>query len=246
MKTILIVDDKSHEIAEALNAAANADGHEIHYRDVPSPEVLFAELARSQPDLVLLHHHWPGYSIASILRRLTDTNPRVRVVVFTGQNIDIAELIECVRYGVCDYWLKQGTLDFVVASRKLATYCAHPALTLELLGRPSGPVLDLLTAAEVNLTRLLEVEDQLSKTAQELESVKSEESRQLWKTLPRAVEFVVLAAVLVSVVLLLDTHISDGAILGTLALLVLLFLFLHDKISGAILRFGKRVAELRK
>ena len=96
------------------NEAATVTSLGLEYIHIPvqfsSPSAshlaaFFEAMERAIPALVLLHHTWPGYSIASLLARIRKKSTNVRVVVFTGRELNLPEVVECVRNGVCDYWL---------------------------------------------------------------------------------------------------------------------------------------------
>jgi len=93
---------------------------------VSEPEQLFRALDEGVPDLILLHHHWPGVKVAQLLHRIGEANSAIRVIVFTGQSLDISELIECVRLG-CRLLDRAGKLDHAIVFRRIEQYCHSSA-----------------------------------------------------------------------------------------------------------------------
>lgn len=142
------MDADSADLATDLNAIAKREKLAFNFTPFPSPEQLFREFDRSIPDLILLHHHWPGVRVPQLLQRISEASDAVRVIVFTGQALDISELIECVRFGAADYWTERGRLDTAVVFRKIEHYCHSSDWTMQRLKMPSGSLLQLLSEAE--------------------------------------------------------------------------------------------------
>jgi DNA-binding NtrC family response regulator len=159
MKSIFIVDKDSEHLAADLNSIAKRERLAFRFMAFGTPERFLRELETNKPDLVLLHHHWTGVRIAQLLQRIAEAEDTIRIVVFTGQSVDIAELIECVRFGVADYWTERGRLDHTVVFRKIEQYCHNSTWTIQSLRVPSGSLAQLLSEAENSIQVRAQLDD---------------------------------------------------------------------------------------
>ena len=64
MKQVFIVDESADNLAADLNAIASRDSLGVRVVPFVSPEAMFRALSGETPELVLLHHHWPGIGIS--------------------------------------------------------------------------------------------------------------------------------------------------------------------------------------
>lgn len=244
MNTVLIVDADATGLAADLNGIAASEGGSVEFRPLASPERLFDELANSAPKLILLHHHWEGVEIAQLLERIAAINDTVRVIVFTGQAVDIKELIECVRFGVCDYWLKRGSLNSLASVRKIMTYCSSETHSMHNLSRPSESVMGLLREAEVSSQKIASLERQRKTVEAQLSNAQSEEARAMRATIVRMIEFLVCMLVLAPAYVMVAARTSEKSALWLVAGLGVFFLFLQGKIAQAVINLRAGSARL--
>ena len=234
MTQVFIVDGDATGLAASFNEIAGHEGHKVHYVPFGTPERFFEELRQVTPELVLIHHHWAGLTIVQLLERIRNTTGAVRVIVFTGQRVDIGELVACVRFGVCDYWLKGGAFDFIKKSRQIAYYCSSNTYTVTSLSQPTETVVGLLKEAEANARRLTELQVKNTALAQQLASERSEETRELRKRWPKIVEAVLALVLFVVEYLVVEGKTSTVAAWWLTALLVAFYLFLQGKLASAV------------
>jgi DNA-binding NtrC family response regulator len=84
LKRVFIVDEDANGLASDLNGIARRDGLDFEFEPFVSPVQMFQELENGVPDLILLHHHWPGLAIASLLDRIGTVAEETRVISFHG------------------------------------------------------------------------------------------------------------------------------------------------------------------
>jgi DNA-binding NarL/FixJ family response regulator len=159
MITIFIVDADASYLARDLNAIAAKDDNQVEFEAITTPESLFDRLRSATPSLVLLHHHWHGLTISEILSTVATLSKETRVIVFTGQAVNIRELIECVRAGVADYWPERLTLTPEYMFRRILHYCNSGDWTVGALRMPSDTTLKLLFEAEATAQERDTLED---------------------------------------------------------------------------------------
>jgi CheY-like chemotaxis protein len=99
MLAVFMVDENADGLSTDLNGISKREKQEVRFHPLPTPEQMFRALEDQKPDLILLHHHWAGLSISQALERIVEATEDTRVIVFTGQSVNMAELIECVRSG---------------------------------------------------------------------------------------------------------------------------------------------------
>ena len=85
----------------------------------------------TQPEVILLDYHLPGYDAADLIPRLRSLSPGCRVVVLTSDTSD-ATLARGLRAGVEGYLTKERALDDVLdaaaaawSARRIATGTAQ-------------------------------------------------------------------------------------------------------------------------
>ncbi len=244
MSTVAIVDADAKGLASSLNGIAKKEGHPIHYSAIDTPDRLFDRLAAEEHCLILLHHTWEGLSIGQLLERIRSITTKVRVIVFTGREPNLRELIECVRFGVCDYWLKRGTIDATAWSRKIGMFCASETYTLETLGRPSGSTLELLKEADINSGKIATLQTQKTALEAELTSSRSEENRETRKSVYRMIEYTVCILLLGLVYWFAATRTSQNSALILVGIFAVFFLFLQGRIALAIFDWKKGTAQV--
>lgn len=233
MHSVFVVDQDARDLAVEFNRVAKREAHQIRYSGFLTPEELFEEMKRVVPTLILLHHTWPGYSMPQLLERVRTKAAHVRVVVFTGRELNVPELVECVRNGVCDYWQRSGGMDPGVKARQIATYCESEAFTLESLSRPSGAVASVLAKAEAQLSEAAARDTRIRRLELDLAALSSDSRREIFNAAVRGVEYVVCLAVLGTVFVVVSERTTPLAAGGLVALFAVFFLFLHGKISMA-------------
>ena len=111
----------------------------------------------TQPDVILLDYHLPGYDAADLIPRLRSLSPKAKIVILTSDTTD-ATLVRGLRSGVDGYITKERALDDVLeALRRVAggeRYLTDEqvARTHALTGEGSG---EALTEREVTVLKLL-------------------------------------------------------------------------------------------
>jgi ActR/RegA family two-component response regulator len=237
---VYIVDADAKGLAADLNNIAKREGHAVRYIPALTPDLLFEEMKAVPARLILLHHTWSGLTIAQVLERIKNATTDVRVVVFTGREPNMPELIECVRFGVCDYWLKSGSIDPIAWSRQISNYCDSSSYTLDVLARTSGSVMGLLKEAESNSGRVKGLEIQIRGLEKKLQQKTSALARDTRKSIARGVEYIVCISVLALVFLILASQTSVKAAGIMVGIFLLFFLFLQGKIAEAIIDWGRK------
>jgi len=206
----------------------------------PNPEQMFRQLDESIPDLILLHHHWPGTAIAECLERIAGTAKGTRIIVFTGQRVDVSELIACVRFGVADYWTERGSLDPTVIFRRIDYYCSSSAWTIETLRLASGSVLKLLTQAETSIEKTRELEKSRDDLQAKLSALRSQDARAIKKVAVGIAELVISVFLLtVAFILIIKlTRMPSWIALAFVAIVAVFFLILKGRLAEALFKWG--------
>jgi len=234
MKSVLIVDGDATSLSMDLNAITDRQKLDLKFTPFLTPEQMFIELGQRCPDLIVLHHNWPGLSISQLLERIATDRQQTRVVVFTGQAVKVAELIECVRYGVADYWRK-GDLDPEVMLRQISQYCASPAWTIEKLRMRSGSQRLLVEQAE----RSIQEVSALSKTKDDLQvrlSAAEDSGRIAFrKDIWRIVNITALTLAFIAIEKY--TNLETWAALIFVSVVAVFLLFLDGKLSDALVQW---------
>lgn len=246
MSVIFVVDSDAVEICSRLNAAWKRDGAEHACRPFLSPDAALAAMRGDVPALILLHHTWAGLTIRETLERVASVTADVRVVIFTGRALNMREVMECVRYGVCDYWQKSGDVDFSVWARQLSALCDSGANMMSRLSQATGSVLHLLDQAEAEAARLDRLSTEncaLRATVRELRSKHNQEVR---RAVIRAIEWAVSLGLLVTAFVTLLRFTGASVALIVVGMCAGFFLISQGKVTRAIVDFGNRVVELRK
>jgi hypothetical protein len=231
MKAVYIVDADAKSLAANLNAVAKRECHALRYIPVETPEKLFAETQGAPADLVLLHHTWVGYEVGALVERIGAHAPEARVIVFTGRDLKPDELIECIRRGVCDYWLKSGQVDLTSWSRRVAMYCDSAAYGVGVLSRPSGSVLSLLKEVESHARNTEGLEAELIRVRALLETSSQNYRRDLTMELLRLTLVLLVLPFAAWVFMEASAAKSQGVAFGLVALLMLFVLLLYGKVS---------------
>jgi len=68
-----------------------------------------------KPDLVVMDVHLPDVSGISVARQILNTNPSIKVVVFSS-DADHSQVDDALEAGVCGYILKGGAVDEVLGA----------------------------------------------------------------------------------------------------------------------------------
>jgi DNA-binding NarL/FixJ family response regulator len=198
MHEVFVVDEDAIGLAHDLNEIAKRESQGIGFVPFTTPEPAFAEIDSRRPHLVLIHHHWNGFKINEILERLRTLDDKIRIVVFTGQPIDVRELIECVRAGAADYWPERGKLEPVWMVRRIGQYCSSSAWSAGKLGMSSESVIKLLSAAESTLKQNETLESRNRGLTATISGLESQEGATLRRAAISIIKFVGVASVLVT------------------------------------------------
>ncbi len=242
MTKVSIVDADAEGLAQDLNAISKRDKLDTAFAALTSPEQLFATLNTGTPDLVLIHHHWPGLTIAQLLQRLADDCKETRVIVFTGQALNSQELIECVRFGAADYWTNRGSLDLQIVFSQISHYCSSTAWTIERLRMPSGSLQKLLQSAEAGRSQIVALETSGDKLRSELERARSAERQELIRTVASITQVATYALVIPAafVAIVRFAKAPTYVALLVMALVAAFCLFADGKLTKASLNWRKR------
>ena len=108
---ILIVDD-DRALRDALRRALVLGGYETV--PVESGEEALAEIARTEPDAVVLDIGLPDIDGLEVCRRLRDSGNRVPVLMLTARDA-VADRIDGLDAGADDYLVKPFALDELLA-----------------------------------------------------------------------------------------------------------------------------------
>jgi DNA-binding NtrC family response regulator len=242
VNNVIVVDTDAEGLAQALNRVAKHEGHPVEYQAAATPDLLFARMDSAIPQLVLLHHTWSGLPVADLISRIQIKSADTRVLVFTGRELDLREVIECVRLGVCDYWKKAGSFDELVWSRRISSYCASEVYTLRALAQPSGSVLGLLKKAEADSGHLRQLTSQVESLQRSLDEARSEDGRQMRGALSRGVEFLAVFIFLTIAFVTLAQVVSHRVAALVVVSFQVSFLFFQGRIAEALVEWrGGRV-----
>ncbi len=239
MSLVLIVDADARGLSTALEDLARQQQLGMRFQACLNPEEMFREMKKQIPDLIVLHHNWTGIGISEIISRIViEANSATRVVVFTGQNVKINELVECVRGGVADYWTK-STFTVELALRRINHYCASQAWTIENLKMSSGSLRQLLDRVESSTEQLHRFENEKDALKQRVESLESQERARLRDVLLGLIKIIVIGLVLVAAYVTIDqsTHLETWANLVFIFILAACFLLSEGRITSAWIRW---------
>jgi DNA-binding NarL/FixJ family response regulator len=111
----------------------------------------------TQPEVILLDYHLPGYSAEQLIPRLRTAAPNARVIILTSDTSEAA-LVKGIQAGVVGYLTKDRALDDVVrALRGVAS--GESVLTYDQMSKVpqggGGGDADALTQRELEILRLL-------------------------------------------------------------------------------------------
>jgi CheY-like chemotaxis protein len=248
MTNVLVVDIGASDLSADLNGIANRESQGVQFTPIPAIELLFNELERTTPDLILLHHHWEGLTISQILERITQLAETTRVIVFTGQSLDANDLIECARSGVADYWPKRGELEPIVVSRQIAFYCSGPEWTLRRLRMPSGAQRQLIREAATCQIRLGKLAEENKEMRDKIEALEDLENVGFRRLAIRLLAFGFNCATLTAVFFVLSIKVSALSVWADLAFIAILatfFLFLEGKVTEVLVKWKDGSARVR-
>ena len=100
MFSVALLDRLANDRCRDFQAAIEKRNLPIRFECYSEPQHLYDSLAETTLDLLLVHHTWEGVDIASIIGRVGDRSLDTRIIVFTGRDLVIPELIQCVRLGL--------------------------------------------------------------------------------------------------------------------------------------------------
>jgi DNA-binding response OmpR family regulator len=246
MKSVLIVDGDATSLSTDLNAIAERQKLDLEFRPCLTPEQMFAELSQRTPDLIVLHHNWPGLSISQLLERIAAGGQQTRVIVFTGQALKVSELIECVRSGVADYWMK-GSVNAEFMLRRISYYCASPAWTMEKLRMPSGSLRLLLEQAERSIQEISALSEVTDDLQVRLLAAEGKERAAFRMEVVGVVKFIINVAVLTCgfIAIRKCTNVETWAALIFVSIVAVFLLFLEGKLSDALVQWTGGTIKVR-
>jgi DNA-binding NarL/FixJ family response regulator len=133
---IVIVDDHL-ALRRGMELLLRRQGHHV-VGAADDAETAEDMIRRRRPDVALVDLALPGESGAALTRRLTDEDPELRIVLYTGAG-DERKLLEGLRAGAAGFALKSGDpdeLDRAIRTVADGGQYLDPALK-PLLARPS-------------------------------------------------------------------------------------------------------------
>jgi ActR/RegA family two-component response regulator len=247
MINVAVVDAGAKSLCAALNGISSREKRGITFSAKETIEQLFPDLETTAFDLILLHHHWEGTSITQILERIGRAQD-TRVVVFTGQSINVHDLIECVRSGVADYWPKRGALEPLWVFRQIDQYCSSQQWTIKNLTLSSGAVRQLVSEAETNDARQKELVNQNRTLKDKVETLENQESTDIRRQMTKTIITLTYCAVVIATPLILSAKapdLSGWSDLAFAALIAALILFLDGKVRELLLKWTGGSAHLK-
>lgn len=246
MKKIFVADQKAAQLTDSFNAIAKEGGIAARFEAYTSISAMLESMHLSSPDLVLLHHHWDGMTISQIVGRLAQANATTRVIVFTGQSLNAAELIECVRSGAADYWDRRGSRTDEWMFDQIIHYCSSEAWTVRALKMPSGSIQKLIGDAEVLSKDSERLHGENRELRVRVKDLEASERRKAMKEMLSVVRFAAYAAIML-VFFGLAGSLKDVAVWQAGALTVLLavlYLFAERKLTTLRFRSGENGSDL--
>lgn len=153
---VQIVDDH-FLFAEALGSVIRDDpGYELVGIAVTGPQAI-SIAQQSQPDVILLDFHLPGYGADALIPRIRAVSPGSRVLILTSDTGETT-LAQGIKAGVQGYLTKDRALDDVMLALT-AIVAGESVITPEQMEKASaggGTVApgEALTAREVEILRL--------------------------------------------------------------------------------------------
>jgi two-component system, NarL family, invasion response regulator UvrY len=183
---VLCVDDHA-VLVEGLKAQFAIDGQIRVVGRLPSAEKLLSEVARLEPDVVLLDIEMPGPDVFETADRMHREYPKLRFV-FLSAHVRDGYLASAYKCGAWGYFAKGDELEDIVAGIKelarstAGTFVMGPKVRQRCAAAPAtgprradAPVktpLEQLTAREVEILRLIgkglsrtEIAKELSRSA---------------------------------------------------------------------------------
>lgn len=234
MRLVFLVDDGATDLCESYNEVANRNGELLKFVPLRTTGQMFAEIPKSTPDLILLHHTWTGISISKILEQLVGACDTTRVIVFTGKRLNTGEIVECVRAGVADYWERDKmTVEFVL--QQTTYYCSNQNWQIRALRTSPGSIVHLMAQAEEEAAakRALEVESQkLTRKIQELSDPIRSAGRKHWRAVGKYAGLIGCLAFIYAATNNL-TPVGPAYSLGLVGICALMVLFLDGTLSFA-------------
>lgn len=208
---------------------------------------MFQDLEQKSADLVLLHHTWKELSIAQALQQLTGARDGTRVIVFTGRQVDTRELIECVRFGVADYWDKRGQLETERMLNQIMHYCAADTWKMANLRMSSGSLIKLIKDSEFRLKDAGRIEVENNALKLQNRDLHSAERAEMLRGMIGFAKWVGYMGVAVGAYWILVTQSELGAFYSALmvAALAVIYLFAESKLTRCGLRWGQSGGEVK-
>lgn len=109
MKTLLVVDDET-EICDFLKAFF--EDRDFRVKTAHSGAVAIQEIAAVKPQVVLLDIQMPGMDGMTVLRKIKENFPEVKVIMVTA--VETREKIEeAIRLGADNYITKPLSLEYL-------------------------------------------------------------------------------------------------------------------------------------
>src|SRR2546428_1132083 len=103
--TVLVVDDEPY-VRDSLVSVLRRSGYEV--RTANNPEEALRPGTLGGVDAVITDLRMPGQDGLALLRKLSELEPGMPVIVLTGYGT-VPSAVECMKAGACDYLLKPAS-----------------------------------------------------------------------------------------------------------------------------------------
>ena len=246
MFKVAILDKRAEEIVRGFNAAAHERQLQIRFQPFTQLDNFYRQLNEEAPALVYMHHTWDGVKTSTIVAQIASRAPQSRVVVFTGQDVNVPELIDCVRSGVVDYW-KSGKHSMEYMLQRIVQHCNDANATLARQQLASGPALQLAEKAGTLAKRIKECEEKCTALDASLSQSRSADHKHNLTEHVRTVRFVVYVCTFTAawVILKARSNIETWALLGFTTIVAIFLLFIDGKVASALVKWTGGSVDLR-
>ena len=109
--TVLLVDDEE-EFVSVLAERLEARGLKVD--TAGNGEIALEKAGAKEYDAILLDMAMPGMDGSETLKRLLEINPRLQVILLTGQS-NLGQAVEAMKQGALDFLEKPADIETLVA-----------------------------------------------------------------------------------------------------------------------------------
>jgi hypothetical protein len=244
--SVALLDRLANDRCRDFQAAIEKRNLPIRFECYSEPQHLYDSLAETTLDLLLVHHTWEGVDIASIIGRVGDRSLDTRIIVFTGRDLVIPELIQCVRLGVADYW-ELGGLSTDYMLQRIVALCNNDRATLGKLRLASGPTLQLIERVEASEGEKSAIEKRLIGLDREVKELRSAERRRTLAETFRVLRVIVYLVGFTASAVTLEhfTSLPSWAVVALMGSFACFLLFLDGKLASAFIKWKGGSVDLK-